>query len=65
MTQQDVDLARRISEIAAEQSLSPDPRSIVAMELVLDTANAASLAPMWAALLTGGSERSGSGHHQR
>jgi 4a-hydroxytetrahydrobiopterin dehydratase len=28
VTQQDVDLARRISEIAAEQSLSADPRSI-------------------------------------
>jgi len=38
VTQQDVDLARRISEIAAEQSLSADPRSITAIELALDTA---------------------------
>ncbi len=53
VTQQDVDLARRISEIAAEQSLSADPRSVTAIELVLDTANAATLAPVWAALLTG------------
>ncbi len=61
VTQQDIDLARRISEIAAEQGLSPDPRSITAMELVLDTANATSLAPMWAALLTGGSDAVGRG----
>ena len=31
VTQQDVDLARRISEIAAEQSLAADPRSVTAI----------------------------------
>jgi 4a-hydroxytetrahydrobiopterin dehydratase len=61
VTQQDVDLARRISEIAAEHSLSADPRSITTIELALDTANAATLAPMWAALLTGGTEAQGRG----
>jgi 4a-hydroxytetrahydrobiopterin dehydratase len=61
VTQRDIDLARRISEIAAEQSLSPDPRSIAAIELALDTANADTLAPMWAALLTGGSDAQGRG----
>jgi 4a-hydroxytetrahydrobiopterin dehydratase len=61
VTQQDVDLARRISEIAAEQSLSADPRSITTIELALDTANAATLAPVWAALLTGGTEAQGHG----
>ena len=61
VTQQDVDLARRISEIAAEQSLSADPRSITAVELGLDTANAATLAPIWSALLTGGTEAHGRG----
>lgn len=60
-TQKDVDLAHRISEIAAEQSLTADPRSIVAIELALDTANSATLAPIWAALLTGGSEAQGRG----
>jgi 4a-hydroxytetrahydrobiopterin dehydratase len=60
-TQKDVDLARRISEIAAEQSLSADPRSITSIELALDTANAAALAPVWAALLTGGTEAHGRG----
>lgn len=61
VTQQDVDLARRISEIAAEHSLSADPRSITTIELALDTANAATLAPVWAAVLTGGAEAQGRG----
>jgi 4a-hydroxytetrahydrobiopterin dehydratase len=61
VTQQDVDLARRISEIAAEHSLAADPRSIATIELALDTANAATLAPVWAALLTGGAEAQGRG----
>jgi 4a-hydroxytetrahydrobiopterin dehydratase len=61
VTQQDVDLARRISQIAAEQSLSADPESVIAIELALDTANSDTLAPVWAALLTGGSEAQGRG----
>jgi 4a-hydroxytetrahydrobiopterin dehydratase len=39
VTQDDVDLARRISKIAAEQSVRADPGSITTIELVLDTAN--------------------------
>lgn len=61
VTQQDVDLARRISAIAAEQSIPADPRSTTAIELALDTANAAALAPVWSALLTGGPEAQGRG----
>lgn len=61
VTQQDIDLARRISEIAAQQSIAADPRSIAAIELALDTANAATLAPVWSALLTGGPEAQGRG----
>ena len=61
VTQQDVELARRISEIAAEQSLVADPRSITTIELALDTANVATLAPVWSALLTGGGEAQGRG----
>ena len=60
-TQKDVDLARRISEIAAEQGLAADPSSITAIELALDTANEAKLAPVWSALLTGGDEARGRG----
>ncbi|MGA9749424.1 MAG: 4a-hydroxytetrahydrobiopterin dehydratase [Nocardioides sp.] len=53
VTQQDVDLARRITEIAADQGLEPDPASVSEMELGLDTADSATIAPVWAALLTG------------
>lgn len=61
VTQEDIDLARRISEIAAEQEIRADPRSVATIELALDTANAAALAPVWSALLTGGSEAQGRG----
>lgn len=52
-TQQDVDLARRITEVAAEHALAPDPASVSVVELGLDTADSATIAPVWAALLTG------------
>src|SRR5438552_1500093 len=42
-------------------SRSADPRSITTIELALDTANAAALAPVWSALLTGGPEAQGRG----
>jgi 4a-hydroxytetrahydrobiopterin dehydratase len=61
VTQKDVDLARRISEIAEEQSLPADVRSIIAVELALDTANSTALAPVWAALLTGETDAQGRG----
>ena len=61
VTQQDVDLARRLTEVAAEQGIDADPASITAMELALDTAHAATIAPVWAALLTGSTEARGRG----
>ena len=61
VTQRDIDLAVRVSEIAAEQSVRADPASITTIELALDTADAARIAPMWAALLTGGTEARGRG----
>ena len=61
VTQQDVDLAGRISEIATEQSLAADPGSVIAIELALDTADAATVAPVWAAVLTGGTDAQGRG----
>lgn len=61
VTSRDVDLARRISEIAAEHSLPADPGSITAVELALDTADSTAVAPVWAALLTGGAEAQGRG----
>jgi 4a-hydroxytetrahydrobiopterin dehydratase len=47
VTQQDVDLARRITEIAAEQAVDADPASITTIELALDTAHAATMDPVW------------------
>ncbi|MGO4340221.1 VOC family protein [Pedococcus sp. 2YAF34] len=61
VTQQDVDLARRISEIAADQGLAADPASVSEVELGLDTADSATIAPVWAALLTGSAESQGRG----
>jgi 4a-hydroxytetrahydrobiopterin dehydratase len=61
VTQQDVDLARRISEIAADHEIAADPRSVSEVELGLDTARSATIAPVWAALLTGSAESQGRG----
>ncbi|MGH3508822.1 MAG: VOC family protein [Nocardioidaceae bacterium] len=61
VTQQDVDLAGRITETAARQSIDADPASTSAIEIALDTAHAASIAPVWAALLTGSTEAKGRG----
>lgn len=41
VTQKDIDLARRITEIAAEQAVQAEPSSIATIELALDTAHAA------------------------
>jgi len=61
VTQQDVDLARRISEIAADHEIAADPRSVSEVEFGLDTARSATIAPVWAALLTGSAESQGRG----
>jgi 4a-hydroxytetrahydrobiopterin dehydratase len=61
VTQLDVDLARRITEIAAERRVDADPASVSHIELGLDTATSATIAPVWAALLTGNAEAQGRG----
>ena len=61
VTRKDVELAGRITEIAAEQSLAADPGSVTAVELALDTANADAVAPVWSTLLTGGLDARGRG----
>jgi 4a-hydroxytetrahydrobiopterin dehydratase len=61
VTQQDVDLARRITEIAAAHAIVADPASVSDIELGLDTARSATIAPVWAALLTGSPEDQGRG----
>ena len=61
VTQHDVDLARRITEIAADHKLDADPASVCEVELGLDTARSTTIAPVWAALLTGSAESQGRG----
>src|SRR4029079_18178113 len=43
VTQQDVDLARRITEIAADHKGDADPASVSMIELGLDTAHSATI----------------------
>lgn len=61
VTQRDVDLARRITQIAADHQLAADPGSVSMIELGLNTAHSATIAPVWAALLTGNAEAQGHG----
>ncbi len=61
VTQKDVDLARQITQIAADHGLAPDPASVSVVELGLDAADSATIAPVWAALLTGLTEAQGHG----
>jgi len=53
VTRRDIDLARRISEIAREQGIGTQPSVLTEIELALDTADLAAAGPVWAALLTG------------
>jgi 4a-hydroxytetrahydrobiopterin dehydratase len=53
VTERDLMLARRISEIAREQGIGARPAAVAEIELALDTADVARLGPFWAALLTG------------
>lgn len=55
------DLARRITEIAAEHPVDADPASVSVIELGLDTARSATIAPVWSALLNGSAEAQGRG----
>jgi len=61
VTRHDLDLARRISEVASEHGARADTTGIVNVELALDTAHEERLAPFWSALLTGGQEARGRG----
>lgn len=61
VTQRDVDLARRITQIAAAHGLVADPASVTQIELGLDAADSARIAPVWAQVLTGSAEAQGHG----
>lgn len=61
VTQQDVDLARLITEIASDHKVDADPASVSVLELGLDTRHSATIAPVWAVLLTGNADAQGHG----
>jgi 4a-hydroxytetrahydrobiopterin dehydratase len=56
LTRRDLDLARRISEIARERGIDAQPGAVTEIELALDTADLAAAGPFWAALLTGSAD---------
>ena len=51
VTSRDIDLARRISDIAAELGIEAAPREVSTLELALDVPDAAVVKPFWAAVL--------------
>jgi 4a-hydroxytetrahydrobiopterin dehydratase len=53
VTQKDVDMAGRISELARENGLKPEPNAVTQLEIALDTAHEDSIALFWSVLLTG------------
>jgi len=56
VTDRDLDLARRISEIARQQGIAADPGAVAEVELALNTADPTTVGPFWAALLTGSTD---------
>jgi 4a-hydroxytetrahydrobiopterin dehydratase len=61
VTRNDVEAARQITEIAADHGLAADPSAVSVLELGLDTGRSATIAPVWAALLTGDAGSQGHG----
>ncbi len=53
VTQKDIDMARRISEIARQNGLRPEPTAVTQFEIALDTAHEDGVGPFWSVLLTG------------
>ena len=51
LTSRDIALARRVSELAAEEGARPDTASLAFVEIGLDSAEGGRLAPFWAAVL--------------
>ncbi len=52
VTQKDIDMAGKISEIARQNGLEPEPAAVAQLEIALDTAHEDSIAPFWSVLLT-------------
>ena len=61
VTQKDIDAARRITRVASNHGLEPAPSAVGELEIGLDTARSATIAPVWAALMTGNPTDQGRG----
>lgn len=53
LSERDVNLAREISALAADQEISGAPAELALLELALDTADPERVGPFWSAVLTG------------
>jgi len=53
ITRKDIDLARKISEIARQNGLEAEPAAATQLEIALDTWNENGVSPFWSVLLTG------------
>ena len=51
VTSRDLDLARRISDAAAELGVAADPSAVSVLEIALDTADHEAIKPFWRAVL--------------
>ncbi|HQU25827.1 MAG TPA: 4a-hydroxytetrahydrobiopterin dehydratase [Acidimicrobiales bacterium] len=56
VTQKDIDMAKRISDIAREIGLESRPGEVAQLEIALDTADEGRAGPFWSVLLTGSSD---------
>ena len=61
VTQRDVDLANRVTMLAKEHGLRADPTAVSEVELGLDAQAPGTIAPVWAALMTGDPDSQGRG----
>lgn len=53
VTEKDIATAEKISQIARQQGLTPEPSAVTQLEVALDTANEDRVGPFWSVLLTG------------
>lgn len=56
VTERDLDLARRVSDLARERGIEARPAAVSEVELSLDTADVAAQGPFWSVLLTGSAD---------
>ena len=53
ITSRDLDLARAVSGLAAEEGARPDTASLQELEIAIDTSDEDRIGPFWAAVLDG------------